>query len=60
MVSYCVGLTSVYGITVGKFVLLCLQVFIITVIMFKMLFSLYVAILYFSFKHKRQRLLFGF
>ena len=52
MVSYCVGLTSVYGITVGQFVLLCLQVFIITVIMFKMLFSLYVAILYFSFKHK--------
>ena len=28
MVSYCVDLTSVYGFTIGKFILLCLQVFI--------------------------------
>ena len=59
MVSYCVDLMSVYSITVGKFVLLRLQVFIISVLLFKRLYPLYVAISYFSFKHKRQRLLFG-
>ena len=40
------------------FLRLCLQVFIISVLLFKRLSPLYVAISYFSFKHKRQRLLF--
>ena len=35
------------------------QVFIVSVLLFKKLFPLYVAISYFSFKHKRRRLLFG-
>ena len=59
MVSYCVDLTSVYSIIVAKFVLMRMQVFIISVLLFIRLSPLYVAISYFSFKHKRQRLLFG-
>ena len=60
MVSSSVDLASVYVIKFAKFVLiLCLQVFINSVIRFKKLSPLYVAISYFSFRHKRQRLLFG-
>ena len=50
MVCYQVDLTSVYGFMVGQFILTCVC---------KCLSSLKVAILYFSFKHKRKRLLFG-
>ena len=35
MVSYRVDFTSVYTFTIGKFILLCLQVFIILVLLFK-------------------------
>ena len=41
------------------YLLLCLQVFIISVLSFKRLSPLYFAISYFSFKLKRQRLLLG-
>ena len=51
----CVDLTSVYGNKMRKFILLCLQVFVISVLLFKSLSSLQFRISRF----KRQRLLFG-
>ena len=53
-------LTSVYGITVSKFVVTFVFASVYySFLLFKMLSPLYVAISYFSFKHKSQRLLFG-
>ena len=53
MVSYCVDLTSVYSIIVGKFILTSVSAsVIISVLLFKRLSPLYVAISYFSFKQK--------
>ena len=47
MVSYCVDLTSVYSITVGKFALTSVsESFSISVLLFKRLSPLYVAISY--------------
>ena len=60
MVSYYVNLTSVYSITVGKFLLTSVSASVYySVLLFKRLSPLYVAISHFSFKHKRQCLLFG-
>ena len=50
---------SIVSQLASLYLLLCLQVVIISVLLSKKLPPLYVAISYFSFKHKRQGLLFG-
>ena len=60
MVSYCVDLTSSIASQLASlYLLLCLQVFIVSVLLYKRLSPLYLAISYVLFKNKRQRLLFG-